>query len=224
MALSIFKKDRYNNIDSKLISDRAFYVVVAAALFFGFAVNALEVWLLYDVVVHWNMLVFFIVYLVMAVAGVCINAFSRNPLLSFIGYCLVVLPIGAALALIVPVYSFAVVRSAILVTAILAAVFILLALLYPRVFYSMWKVLSISLFVALIWSIINMFTGFASTSMVWLDWIVVLIFCCYVGFDVSLARNRPKTLDNAVDSACGLYLDLINIFIRLLAIFGRNHD
>ena len=88
----------------------------------------------------------------------------------------------------------------------------------------MWKVLSISLFVALIWSIINMFTGFASTSMVWLDWIVVLIFCCYVGFDVSLARNRPKTLDNAVDSACGLYLDLINIFIRLLAIFGRNHD
>lgn len=143
MALSIFK-NRYSSADAKFISDKAFYAVVAATLLSGFAVNALEVILLGDIISQWvygggNYLIFVICYFVMAIAGVCINSFSRKPLLSFIGYCL-----------------------------------------------------------------------------------VVLIFCCYIGFDISLAKSRPKTLDNAVDSACGLYLDIINLFIRLLAIFGRN--
>ena len=117
-----------------------------------------------------------------------------------------------------------VVRSAFAVTTLLAVVFGLLAVLYPAFFASMWRVLAVSLFIALIWALVNMVTGFLSSTMVWLDWLVVLMFCCYVGFDVSLARNRPKTLDNAVDSACGLYLDLINLFLRLLIIFGRNRD
>ena len=229
MTLSIFKKDRYNIENQKLVSDRAFYLVVAAVLFFGFIVNAIEVLCFADAIFEFvatgaNLVWFYIIYFVMAIAGVCINAFSRKPFLSFIGYCLVVLPIGAVFALVVPAYSFGVVRSAFVVTAILAVVFGLLAVLYPRVFYSMWKVLSISLLVALIWSIIAMFTGaYFSSSYVWLDWIVVLIFCCYIGFDISLAKTRPKTMDNAVDSACGLYLDIINVFLRLLIIFGR-HD
>lgn len=227
MALSIFK-NRYSSADAKFISDKAFYAVVAATLLFGFAVYALEVILLGDIISQWvygggNYLIFVICYFVMAIAGVCINSFSRKPLLSFIGYCLVVLPIGAVLALVVPYQSLGVVRSAFLVTTILAVVFGLLAVLYPRFFYSVWKILSLSLLIALIWSLIAMFTGAYFTSgYVWLDWLVVLIFCCYIGFDISLAKSRPKTLDNAVDSACGLYLDIINLFIRLLAIFGRN--
>ena len=221
MAFS-FSKDRYNNVENaKFVSDRAFYAIVAAVLLFGFAVNAIEVVFFAEAISTWNPIVFFIVYFVMAVAGVCINVFSRNPVLSFIGYCMVVLPIGALLALVVPGYSMGVVRSAFLVTAILAVAFGLLAVLYPKFFYSMWKVLSLSLLIALIWSLVAMFTGsYFSSGYVWLDWIVVLIFCCYVGFDVALAYGRPKTLDNAIDSACGLYLDLVNLFLRLLIIFG----
>lgn len=227
MATSIFNKDRFNNIqNAKIISDKAFYLVVAAVLFFGFAVNALEVFFLADIIFDFvntgaNIIWFYVIYFVLAIAGVCINAFSRKPPLSFIGYCLVVMPIGAVLALAVPEYSFGVVRSAFLVTALLTAVFGLLAVLYPRVFYSMWKVLFVSLLIALIWSLVAMLTGaYFSSGYVWLDWIVVLIFCCYIGFDIALAKNRPKTLDNAVDSACGLYLDIINVFLRLLIIFG----
>ena len=216
MAISVFGRNRYADPEARLISDKLFYVVMSATLLFGFAVNAAEVFFLADWIAGWNPVVFFIVYLVMAVAGILINAFSRNPAVSFIGYCLVVLPIGAMLALVVPSYAFDVVRSAFAVTTLLAVVFGLLAVLYPAFFASMWRVLAVSLFIALIWAL--------SSTMVWLDWLVVLVFCCYVGFDVSLARNRPKTLDNAVDSACGLYLDLINLFLRLLIIFGRNRD
>ena len=222
MALSVFRNKNQNDANAKLISDRTYYLVIAATLFFGFAVNVIEVWFFADYFITWNPVVFFIVYFVSAVAGILINTLSRKPVLSFIGYCLVILPLGAALTLIVPYYSFNVVRSAFLVTALLTGAFMLLALLYPKVFYSMWRVLSVCLFVALLWMIINMFTSFAVTAYVWVDWLVVLIFCCYIGFDISLAKAKPKTLDNAIDSACGLYLDIINLFIRLLIIFGRN--
>ncbi len=222
MALSVFRNKNQNDANAKLISDRTYYLVIAATLFFGFAVNVIEVWFFADYFITWNPVVFFIVYFVSAVAGILINTLSRKPVLSFIGYCLVILPLGAALTLVVPYYSFNVVRSAFLVTALLTGAFMLLALLYPKVFYSMWRVLSVCLFVALLWMIINMFTSFAVTAYVWVDWLVVLIFCCYIGFDISLAKAKPKTLDNAIDSACGLYLDIINLFIRLLIIFGRN--
>lgn len=230
MATSIFGKDRYLQSDGEIISDKKFYLIVSAVLLFGFAVNVFEVLFLADYIFAFvssgaNIVWFYVIYFVAAVAGICINAFSRKPALSFAGYCLVVLPVGAVLALAVPQYSFGVVRSAFVVTALLAAVFGLLAVLYPNLFRSLWKVLSLSLLVALIWSLVSMFTGpYFSSGYVWLDWIVVLVFCCYIGFDISLAKNRPKTTDNAVDSACGLYLDLINVFLRLLMIFGRNRD
>jgi FtsH-binding integral membrane protein len=54
------------------------------------------------------------------------------------------------------------------------------------------------------------------------DWLVVCLFSCYIGFDISFAKNRPRTLDNAIDSACGLYLDIVNLFLRILMIIARN--
>ena len=79
MAFS-FSKDRYNNVENaKFVSDRAFYAIVAAVLLFGFAVNAIEVVFFAEAISTWNPIVFFIVYFVMAVAGVSINVFSRNP-------------------------------------------------------------------------------------------------------------------------------------------------
>jgi FtsH-binding integral membrane protein len=42
-----------------------------------------------------------------------------------------------------------------------------------------------------------------------------------MGFDWYRAQAYPKTVDNAIDSAVDLYLDIINLFIRLLEIFGK---
>ncbi|MCR5192464.1 MAG: Bax inhibitor-1 family protein, partial [Bacteroidales bacterium] len=47
------------------------------------------------------------------------------------------------------------------------------------------------------------------------------LFSGYIGYDVAKSQAYPKTLDNAVDSALDIYLDIINLFIRLLSILGR---
>jgi FtsH-binding integral membrane protein len=133
----------------------------------------------------------------------------------------VVLPIGALLSLIVPAYTFDTVISAFAVTALLAAFMSILAIMYPRFFNSLVSILFLSLLVAFIYQLVAILCGFGTG--VWYNWLIVLLFGAYVGLDISFAKNRPKTLDNAVDSACGLYLDLINLFVRLLAILGRGN-
>ena len=148
------------------------------------------------------------------------NVFSQNPAISFIGYLLVVAPIGMALSLVVPATNISVVRSAVLATLLLSAIFLILAIAYPKFFSSLFRVLSLSLMVALIFQVIAIFTGIGNNGII--DWLVVLIFSCYVGADVAYATRRPKTLDGAIDSACGIYLDIVNIFIRLLANNNKN--
>ena len=54
-----------------------------------------------------------------------------------------------------------------------------------------------------------------------LDYAVALIFCGYIGLDWCRAQRYPKTLDNAIDSAADIYLDVVNLFIRVLSITGK---
>ena len=60
-----------------------------------------------------------------------------------------------------------------------------------------------------------MFIGFATPSL-W-DFIVALIFCGYIGYDWAEAQTKERTLDNAVDSVVDLYLDIVNLFLRILS-------
>lgn len=206
--------------EGRALSDRVFYLLIGAALLFGFFVNALEVMFLTDFFLSWNPTVFLIVYLVMVIVGCIMSVWSRNPVISFIGYCMVVLPLGAVLSIYLPAFTYKTITSAFLVTTFLSLFMIILALVYPRVFNSIFALLGIAVLVALIYQIVAIFTGFGNNT--WVDWLIVLLFSAYVGFDVSLARVRPRTVNNAVASACAIYVDLIYVFIRLVAIFGRH--
>ena len=57
-----------------------------------------------------------------------------------------------------------------------------------------------------------------------IDYIVALIFCGYIGLDWNRAQQYPKTLDNAIDSAADIYLDVVNLFVRILSITGKRRD
>jgi len=54
-----------------------------------------------------------------------------------------------------------------------------------------------------------------------IDWIVVVIFCGCIGVNCGSANAIPKTVDNAIDSATALYMDIIILFLRILRIMGN---
>ena len=56
------------------------------------------------------------------------------------------------------------------------------------------------------------------------DYVVVLIFCGFTAYDWARAQVYPKTLDNAIDSAADLYMDIINLFVRILSITSSKND
>jgi len=56
------------------------------------------------------------------------------------------------------------------------------------------------------------------------DWIAAGIFSLYIAYDIHRSQKFPKTLDNAVDCALDIYLDIANLFIRILRSMGRKKD
>lgn len=90
---------------------------------------------------------------------------------------------------------------------------------FPRLFPKIAGALTIALLLVIVVELIEIFIF--NTHHGILDWIVVLIFCGYIGYDWGRANQIPKTIDNAIDSAAALYMDIINLFLRILRILGR---
>ena len=225
-SLSVFstrKEERLNSGVGDQISVRRYNAVMLLTLLWGFLVNTVMVYyfaipimrLLSGVGPLW----IFIGYFVLAIAGIAISARSTNPWISFLGYNLLVLPIGVLLCLILPGIPVAIVTKALLLTGIVTATMTLLGLLAPNVFLGMGRTLFIALIVGILAELVATFLfHYTGTAF---DWLFVVLFSGYIGYDVAKSQIYPKTVDNAVDCALDIYLDIINIFIRLLALLSR---
>jgi hypothetical protein len=138
---------------------------------------------------------------------------------SFLGYNLVVVPFGLIVNLVVSRYDSALVYEAIRITALVTLGMMLLGTLFPRFFARIASALTVALLLVIVVELVELFILGIHHGVI--DWIVVLIFCGYVGVDWGRANQIPKTLDNAIDSAAALYMDIINLFLRILRILGR---
>ena len=56
------------------------------------------------------------------------------------------------------------------------------------------------------------------------SWIAAGVFSLYIGYDVYRSQQFPKTVDNAVDCALDIYMDIANLFLRILQILGKRKD
>jgi FtsH-binding integral membrane protein len=79
----------------------------------------------------------------------------------------------------------------------------------------------------IICSLINMFVG-SSTFDLGITIVCLIIFIFYVAYDIQIIKRNLYNIseeDNlAIYGALQLYLDFINIFLRLLQLFGKSRD
>lgn len=214
--------DDYNPVqDGALLERGRFNLYMGLCLLWGFAVNVLVCLCFTEQVLAFasqHTIMFLVGYVVLAFAGIFLNVKSDNPALSFLGYNLVVLPLGAVLTLIVSMYPVVTVGAAFMATTSVTLVMVVVSSAKPDFFLKLGPSLFVALVVAIIAELVMAFLGF---NLGIFDWIVAIIFCGYIGYDWARSQQVPPTLDNAIDCACALYLDIINLFIRLLEIFGR---
>ncbi|MCM1272947.1 MAG: Bax inhibitor-1 family protein [Clostridium sp.] len=210
------------------ISERAYNLIIGGTLLYGFLVNCFMIKFCYGFAVNliqtsgW---LFFGLYFIMCIAGSAMVNRSVNPVVSFIGYNLIVVPLGLVLSILVNVYIASgysnTVVAAFGITSLVTVGMMLLSTIFPYFFLNMGRTLLVTLLLTIAIELIMMVAG-ASLGII--DYIVVFIFCGYIGYDWARANNCARTVDNAIDSAAELYVDIINIFVRILSILSRSSN
>jgi len=202
-----------------VISPAAYNAVIGLTLLWGFAVN-------YYIVTSFDTAIFAGLspwvllggFFVSAIAGTMIFTRSDNPAISFLGYNLVVIPFGVILNIIISQYDPQIVGDALRTTGLVTIVMMMLGSMYPAFFFSIARGLFVALLASIVVQLISVFVFGADLG--FMDWIIAGIFCGYIGFDWARANAIPRTVDNAIDSAAALYMDIVNLFIRILSIMG----
>ena len=94
---------------------------------------------------------------------------------------------------------------------------------------SNWRsILFTVLIVGIILSIINIFLGNSTLDLI-LDWVILLTFFGVTVYDMNIIKNLQyeEGINQEklyIYGAMQLYLDFINIFIRILSLFGKRRD
>lgn len=206
--------------DDPIVGAGIYNLVIGLTLIWGFAVNY---WMVTNIdpeaIASVNPWIFFIGYFASCFFGIYLFQKSSNPVVSFIGYNFVVVPFGLIINMVVSQYDPELVTEAIRITGLVTIAMMCLGTLFPAFFQKIAGALAIALLLVIVVELIEVFIF--NTHHGILDWIVVLIFCGYIGYDWGRANQIPKTIDNAIDSAAALYMDIINLFLRILRILGR---
>ena len=206
--------------DDPIVGAGIYNLVIGLTLIWGFAVNS---WMVTNIdpeaIASVNPWIFFIGYFASCFFGIYLFQKSTNPVVSFIGYNFVVVPFGLIINMVVSQYDPELVTEAIRITGLVTIAMMCLGTLFPAFFQKISGALTIALLLVIVVELIEVFIF--NTHHGILDWIVVLIFCGYIGYDWGRANQIPKTIDNAIDSAAALYMDIINLFLRILRILGR---
>ncbi len=187
--------------------------IIGLTILYGFIVNALMVVFARPLFEGLPLMAVLIGYFVCAIAGAIIANKSSKPALSFLGYNLIVVPVGMILSLALPDYSTGNIFLAVVLTGIVTVIMVILAVIFPGFFSRLGSTLFWSLLIGVIVELIASLLGIGGNIF---NWLFVIIFSLYIGYDWHKAQSYSKTVDNAIDSAIDLYLDLINLFVRIL--------
>ncbi len=198
------------------LSLASYNAIIGIVLVWGFALSALIVKVAGDYFLTWNPIVLSILYLVVAIIGMVISRRSDRPSISFLGYNLVVVPFGVVLSVILQGVTVFSVLHTVAITAGVTLIMLVVSAMVPQVFLKMGRVLFIALLAVVVIEILCLIFGWYHPTII--DWIVALIFCGYIGFDWAIAQEKPHTLDNAIDSCVDLYIDVANLFLRILSL------
>ncbi len=210
--------------EDQIIGERAYNAVMLGVLVWGLLVNVLLCFTVGDVYRYIKPVPFLILYIVCAIAGILIAGRSHRPLVSFLGYNLVVIPFGLVISAMVEAYGGT--DSRLVADAFLYTLFISLgmagaALAFPNLFAKLGGALLGTLLGLVICELLLLVFRVPQNVT---DWVAAGLFSLYIGYDVYRSQQFARTVDNAVDCALDIYLDIANLFLRLLRLLARRRD
>ena len=213
----MFKSDVFDREKSATdeISPALYNFIIGAVLIWGFFLTGVVQHQFADVHFGWPLV---IGYFVSSFLGLMLSR-SQNALISLLGYHFIVVPTGILLGPFVNALSPRVLQNTLFLTGGVTCGMMGAATVFPALFLKIGRALFFSLLALLVVSLVQMF--FFPRGYTLVDYLAAGIFSLYIAYDYARAQSIPKTMDNAVDVCIALYLDIINLFIRLASILSR---
>jgi FtsH-binding integral membrane protein len=220
--MSSFSEAVFERTGRDHISERTFMFILGGYLSAGIAASTVLATLTYQS--HLPLLVV-IGLCLLPFVGIWISMSSDNWMVSTLGYALVVAPFGALLGPFAAHYKLAIIVQAMFVTLFVTIGMWVTGTAIPRITkdYSGW-IVGILLFIigiTLLKPLMAPF-GLSPVATIWWHWLCAAFFAALIVYDVNKAMQMPKTLDNAVDAAVGLYLDVLNFFLHAVKALGSS--
>lgn len=213
------KRQRLTNIgNANEISRRTFNGIMSLTVLFGLILDIVIAIFFGEAIQTINPAILIIGFLIVGLLSLLMIYGSRKPVVSFVGFTILSAVFGILLAYVIGLYDFSIVVQAFGATAICVFAFVALGIIFPQFFKSIGKMLFFALLITIIVEVILLLLGISEPSII--NWIVVAIFCGYIGYDFAKSQEYVPTVDNAIDSAADIYVDIMNLFVRFMSIFA----
>ncbi|MEI3530619.1 MAG: Bax inhibitor-1/YccA family protein [Bacilli bacterium] len=152
---------------------------------------------------------------------------KMNPLTAMISFVLYSVVTGLTLSIVFVMFEMSSIIYIFLITAFVFLIFALLGY-FTKIDLSKYSTIFLmGLFGIIIATIVNIFLNNATFDII-LSWIGVVLFVGLVAYDIQKIKRYGEIIDDdnkiAIIGALDLYLDFINIFLRLLNLFGKNKN
>ena len=217
-----YRLERMNHYAGTAVNERTYNLTIGLTLLWGVLINVVMATFFTYQILSMNYILVVVLYFAGTLGCSYLVHKSDSPAVSFAAFTGMAISMGLLLTFFVTAFSGHSVAYAFIATALVTVIMILLSMLYPAFFAGLGR----TLFVSLIGCILVQLVGglLLGIPMTLIDYAVALIFCGYIGLDWYRAQQFPKTLDNAIDSAADIYLDVVNLFIRILSITGKRRS
>lgn len=136
---------------------------------------------------------------------------------------------GITLSVVFVVYELSSIVSVFIISALVFGILGFIGYKTNRDLNSWGTYIIVFLIAGIVLSLLNLIVFRSSVLDIAIDWLILILFCGATIYDINKIKVLQESADINQDKihiycAMQLYLDFINIFLRILSIFGNRKD
>ncbi len=212
--------------NNKIFSKVFLWMFIGLAITFGVGYYiSMNSNMLYNVFTKYY--IFLIIAELVTVIVLSMRIRKMKPMTAKILFCVYSFITGLTFSSIFVVYNLTSIMYVFAITALVMLIFGLIGYYTKLDLTKIWVYLFMGLIAVIICEIINIFVS-SETFNMGITVVCLIIFIIYIAYDVQVIKKNSYMIENednaAIYGALQLYLDFINIFLRLLELIGKNKD
>ena len=136
---------------------------------------------------------------------------------------------GVTLSVVFVVYELSSIVSVFIISALVFGILGFIGYKTNRNLNSWGTYIIVFLIAGIVLSLLNLIVFRSSVLDIAIDWLILILFCGATIYDINKIKVLQESADINQDKihiycAMQLYLDFINIFLRILSLFGKSKD